>query len=202
MGLASFFNPSRSNTRYQQAAMAEQRAGYGAAEGMYAPYREGGGSAFQQQLALLGLGGDPQSALATVRAQPGYAFGLQQGVDALDRSAASRGRLASGAQMMALDQYGQNYADTQLGNYFNRLAGIGTTGYNATAATANARLGLGSQLAQGYQNIGEGKTNQTLAMWNLGGQLVNSLAKGGGAASGASGGGSSGLANIASLFFG
>jgi hypothetical protein len=195
----SFFNPSKSNTRYQLAAQAEQKQGYADAQGMYAPYREGGNAAWDQLLALGGLGGDRNSALAAVKAQPGYEFGLNQGVDALDRSAASRGKLASGAQMQAIDQYGQDYAQTKLNDYWNRLAGINQTGYNATQSTANARLGLGGQLAQSWQNIGEAKTNQNLALWNLGAQGINSLAKLGGSASGASGG-ASGFANIAKLF--
>lgn len=182
-----FFNPSGSQKRYALAAMGEQRNAYQDAAGMYQPYAEGGMDAYQQRLALAGLGGDQQAAFNAFRATPGYQSGLQEGVTARDRGAASRGMLGSGAQMKALTRFGQDYADKGFNDYWNRLGQIDQTGYNATQGTANARLGLGQQLAQGYQSIGDTKTNQNLALWKLGGDLFNSAARGAGQSSDAIG---------------
>jgi hypothetical protein len=51
---------------------------------------------------------------------PGYAFRLNEGIKALDRSAAARGGLLSGAQLKAVNRYGQEYAANEYGNAFNR----------------------------------------------------------------------------------
>ena len=105
--------------------------------------------------------------LADFEADPGKNFRIGEGVNALDKSAASKGMLFSGAQGKALTRFGQDYASseyanaydryqneyqnafnryqTNQGNQFNRLAslaGIGQTANNAlqTAGTnyANA----------------------------------------------------------------
>jgi len=77
---------------------------------------------------------------------PGYQFRMEEGVNALDRSAASRGRLLSGAQDRAVTRYSQGLASQEYGNAFNRalttnqanlgkqqsLAGIGQNALNIT----------------------------------------------------------------------
>lgn len=75
---------------------------------------------------------------------PGYQFQLQQGQQALERSAAAKGGLNSGGFMKGLDQYSQGLASRQFGNRFNRLASIAGMGQGSTA-------GLGA-LGQGYAN--------------------------------------------------
>ena len=52
---------------------------------------------------------------------PGYNFRLGEGIKALDRSAAARGRLLSGNQLKAITQYGQDFASNEFGNVFNRF---------------------------------------------------------------------------------
>lgn len=85
---------------------------------------------------------------------PGYQFRMDEGVKGLDRSAAARGRLNSGAQDKALIRYSQGVASDEWGNYTNALrsmAGIGQTANNALAssgASAGANIGT-AQLAGG-----------------------------------------------------
>lgn len=81
-------------------------------------------------------------------ASPDYQFRLSEGTKALDRSAAARGLLLSGAQAKALTDYGQNMASTEYGNYFNRMASLAGVGQSATGGTATA----GSQYAANQTN--------------------------------------------------
>lgn len=127
----------------------------------YSPYVEGGGRAQNQVYSLLGLnGGNAQSgAFDQFRADPGYQFNLSQGVNAIDRSAASRGMLNSGAQLKALDRFGQGVADQSYGNYLQRLLGLGSQGLGATGAQANlltqgSQGNLGAQLNAGQMQYG------------------------------------------------
>lgn len=61
---------------------------------------------------------------------PGYQFRLQEGLKALERSAAARGGLMSGATGKALTRYGQEAASQEYSNAYNRAL----TEYNAAKA--------------------------------------------------------------------
>ena len=93
------------------------------------------------------------------RADPGYGFRLAEGQKALERSAAARGGLLSGATGKALTRYGQEMGSQEYTNAFNRyqaerqarlnplqsLAGMGQT--------AAQQIGQAGMLAA--QNIGD-----------------------------------------------
>lgn len=90
---------------------------------------------------------------------PGYAFRLKEGQQALDRSAAARGGLISGGALKAATRYGQDMGSQEYMNAFNRyqteraarlnplqsLTGVGQT-------TANTLSTSGQQMAS---NVGE-----------------------------------------------
>lgn len=63
---------------------------------------------------------------------PSYQFRLGEGMKALDRTAAARGGLISGGALKAAQRYGQDYASTEFGNAYNRLAGLAGIGQTAT----------------------------------------------------------------------
>jgi hypothetical protein len=125
---------------------------------------------------------------------PSYEFRMQEGVNALDRSAASRGRALSGAQGRAVTRYGQNLASQEYGNAFNRamatyqqnlgtqqsLAGVGQTATNLTSqagmqtAMGTRRNIMQSQAAINALNVG-GAQAQAGMYANIG-QTVNQAA--------------------------
>lgn len=124
-----------------------------------APYREQGTKALGALSDLSGVNGQPD--FSKFYTSPGYQFRLDQGNQAVERSAAARGGLLSGATMKALTKYSQGVASDEYGNYTNRLAslaGIGQTATNATntlgANYANAAgenmLGAANARASGY----------------------------------------------------
>jgi len=71
-------------------------------------------------------GFDPNTLLDSFNTQqmeqdPGYAFRLSEGQKAIDRSAAARGGLQSGAALKAAAEYGQNMGSQEYGNAYNRF---------------------------------------------------------------------------------
>lgn len=58
--------------------------------------------------------------LADFEADPGYNFRMSEGVNALDKSAAARGMLFSGAQGKGITRYGQDYGSNEYANAYNR----------------------------------------------------------------------------------
>lgn len=139
----------------------------------YAPYRETGANALDQLAALLGLkGGDlQQNAFSQFQETPGYQFGLDQGVNAIDRSAASRGMLNSGRTLKELQRFGQGYADQEFNNYLNRLAGTAGVGQSSTNALAQVGQNFAGQAGNSLQNIGAAQAGGVLGSagaWNQG----------------------------------
>ena len=110
-----------------------------------APYSEAGITAQNRMLDLMGLstrtgaagygsanqpysmaGFDPNSLMrnfgaADFQTDPGYNFRLSEGLKALDRQAAARGGMMSGAALKAAGRYGQDVASQEYGNAFNRF---------------------------------------------------------------------------------
>lgn len=125
---------------------------YDTARSDYAPFRQAGVKAIGQLSSLLD---NP----AGVRDLPGYQFGMGEGTKAIERSAASRGGLYSGATLKALQRFGQDYADTQMDRQYNRLAGIAGTGMTATGGTTSAGQNYASQAGGAYQGAGNARAS-------------------------------------------
>jgi len=93
---------------------------------------------------------------------PGYAFRLSEGMKALDRTAAARGGLLSGATLKGAEQYNQGLASQEYQNAFNRyqtnranqlnpLMGYATgPGLSSTSADTSAVGNFGNAAAAGY----------------------------------------------------
>jgi hypothetical protein len=144
------------------------------------PWVAAGGGAIGKVTNLLGLGTlktnggnyntyglDPagaketqQQALADFETSPGYQFRMDEGSKALDRSAASRGLLRSGAQQKAITDFGQNIASEEYGNYMNNLfqaAGLGSQAASSGNSTAaGLTQGAGNSILQGGIARGSG----------------------------------------------
>jgi hypothetical protein len=125
----------------------------------FQPWREAGQSALdkiQQGIA----DGSFEVGKVDVTQDPGYKFRMEQGVDALDASAAARGRLLSGAQQKALTQYGQDMGSQEYANAYAREANKVANRYNILSslssggqASAAGQAQTTGQLAQSSGNI-------------------------------------------------
>lgn len=90
---------------------------------------------------------------ADFQQDPGYQFDLQQGQEALQRSAAARGGLQSGGTMKGLAQYTQGMASNEYQNAYNRFQQNKTTNFNELASMAGmGQTGVG-QMGQAGQNM-------------------------------------------------
>ena len=135
------------------------------------------------------------------QADPGYAFRMSEGMKGLERSAAARGGLLSGATLKGIQRYGQDLGSQEYMNAFNRyqternarlaplqsLAGVGQT-------TSQQLGAAGTQFANTMGNIGMNQANVAgnaqMSRASTYGNTLNQLAYLGGRYHGGLGGGS------------
>jgi hypothetical protein len=135
---------------------------------LQAPFREAGLAGQNRLMELLGIGGTKGAPgygrYATAefgadkfKADPGYAFRMSEGMKALERSAAARGGLLSGATLRGTQRFGQDLASQEYQNAFNRYQAerTGTLNpYQALAGTAQSGANvLGQQAGQYGTNV-------------------------------------------------
>lgn len=119
----------------------------------------------------------------SLTSDPGYQFGLKEGINAINTGAASNGTLLSGKRLRDLAQFGQDYAGTKFNeafqrnlaersNRYNELAGIAGTGQTAAQS-------IGSYGANTASNIGNYATQagnaRAAALTNWGNSVNNTL---------------------------
>jgi len=92
-------------------------------------------------------------AFADFQTTPGYQFRMDEGMKALDRSAASRGLLRSGAQQKAINTFGQGIASEEYNNYMGNLLAVSGLG-NQAASSGNATAG--QLMSNAADNIAKG----------------------------------------------
>lgn len=136
------------------------------------------GTEFYNKLADLHR--NPSSGNAMMQMDPGYGFRMQEGMKALDRQAAARGGLISGAALKAAQRYGQDYASNEFGNAYNRLASMANTGPQAAGVVSN----LGTQFANTasgiYGTMGNNTGNAMLSGGSAYGNALGGVARAGG----------------------
>lgn len=162
-----------------------------------APFREAGLSAQNRLLTYLGLpGGETGSAeynlygkpfsMADFETDPGYAFRMSEGMKAVERSAAARGGLLSGATLKGIQRFGQDTASNEYQNAYNRfyntrnqmlnpLQAFLGQGQTATNQMSNAAGNLGQGLAAGYGNMGQAQASGYVGAANAINQGVGSI---------------------------
>ena len=110
---------------------------------------------------------------------PGYEFRVAQWRQAIERSAAARGGLNSGATMNALQSYGQGMAADEYGTYMNRLAagaGQGQTQVNSLASLgANSAANQGNSLMQAGNARASGYANQANIFGGAASQIAGGI---------------------------
>lgn len=103
-------------------------------------------------------------------AAPGYDYRVSEGQKAIERSAAARGMLNSGATLRALQEYGQNEATAEYDRNFGRLsqlAGFGAQAApQANQASQNLAINVGgagmdaaAARASGFSGVGSAATD-------------------------------------------
>jgi hypothetical protein len=191
---ASMYGSSKAASAQKKAAAqsaALQKEMFEKQVALQEPFRQGGLSAQNELLKLLGLGGDASAAgygsaaqpfgMDDFQADPGYGFRMSEGMKALDRSAAARGGLLSGAAMKGAQRFGQDLGSQEYMNAFNRyqteraarlnplqsMMGSGQTAANTlTGAAGQLGQGLGQAAAAAGGARASGYMSQATALQN------------------------------------
>lgn len=145
---------------------------------------------FNQQTAT----GQPaaQTPAEMVKTDPSYQFRLNEGMEALEKSAGAAGGLLSGGFARKATRYAQDYASTEYGKMWDRLATI--AGYGTTGAqfAGNATMGASGQIGNAISNAGAARASGYTAQGNSWANAINQAAQGFGAIDWRRGGGSAG----------
>ena len=177
-------------------ATALQQSQYDQTRADLAPYRAAGTNALAQLTAGTAPGGQftKSFGMSDFEQDPGYGFRMSEGLKALDRSAAARGGLLSGATLKGAQRYGQDLGSQEYQNAFNRyqtnrsnllnplqsLAGIGQTSTNQgisagqNYATNVGNLGMNAAGTQANAGLTAAQANQS-AYGNVGNAFANYL---------------------------
>ena len=171
------------------ASIAEQRRQYDLSRADQAPYLAAGTTAVNRLGAGVAAGGEfgavtPFDFRYDQNTDPGYGFRFSEGMKGLERSAAARGGLLSGATLRGITRYGQDMGSQEYNNAFNRYV----TGFNANTGERNQ---LFNRLS-GVAGTGQTATNQIGAQGanmagNIGNAYMTSAANTGNAAMAAAG---------------
>lgn len=155
------------------------------------PFMQAGQTALNK---LIPLSDYQKFGMGQFQQDPGYAFRMSEGMKGLERSAAARGGLLSGATLKGIQRYGQDLGSQEYQNAFNRyqsersaqlnplqsLAGIGQTsantigGYGQTYANQANQLGMTNAANQGNLALGMGNIRAS-QYGNLGSALNTAL---------------------------
>ncbi|MFO1126470.1 MAG: hypothetical protein U1E25_15090 [Methylocystis sp.] len=124
----------------------------------YDPFTKAYGGAPQLVADAYGLGGSAgtQRARDAFTTSPGYGFSFDEGLKALDRSAAARGMLGSGNQQQDLLKFGQGIANQEYGKWLTGLGGIADAAFGAAQGQTGRQgtlAGLDMQNGQGQANL-------------------------------------------------
>lgn len=147
----------------------------------FAPWRDIGEDALNKLWSNYRSGkfdaGSFDGSKVNVTQDPGYQFRMNQGVEALDKSAAARGRLLSGSQQKALTEYGQGVGSQEYANAYSRaltehgleqdrlsrnyniLSGLSGMGQASAARQAGATSQQATQSANILSGIGQAQAN-------------------------------------------
>lgn len=125
----------------------------------------------------------------TEQNDPGYKFRLQQGLDAIQRSAAAKGNLLTGGTAKDINDYAQNDASNEYGNVYNRAFNQYATNYNQFEQNQTnsfnrlaAMAGIGQTSAQQLGMLGQNAASNVGNIDLVSGQQIGNNINNAGAA--------------------
>jgi len=168
-GVATVASGNKAANAQKDAAnssIAEQQRQYDQTRADQAPWRTAGAGALSKLAGLYGV--DTGNGAAKVpnsqlydefRATPGYGFQMSEGLKAVDRGAAARGLLGSGAAVKGEERFAGGLADTTYGQYVNQLQALAGVGQTATQATSQAGQNAANNISSAYTNAGNARAS-------------------------------------------
>lgn len=167
---------AQKNAAAQQ--VAESRRQYDLTRSDFEPWREAGNGALSKLEMLYGLkpadgGATPASMVAST---PGYQFRYDEGMKAIQRSAAARGALKTGSAVKALQRFGDGIASQEYDGFASRLAQIAGVGQAATGSTAAAGDNASARISAAYGAAGDARASAYANTGNAINQGVQNIA--------------------------
>ena len=151
-------NAANAQERSAGRAMDLQREQFNQTRADQMPWLQAGQSSLADLLRQMQAGRfDPNVDPQSIASDPGFQFRMAEGQKALERSAAARGGLGSGAAMKSLQRFSQGLASDEYQNAWNR-----------SQMDASNRFGRLAQMASFGQNAAQ-------SLGNFGGQYANSM---------------------------
>jgi hypothetical protein len=156
--------------------IAEQRRQFNEVQKLLAPFVTGGTSAFNQQMALVGVGGaDAQrAAIQAIEQGPEFAALARQGENAILQQASATGGLRGGNVQGALAQFRPQILSGLIEQQYSRLGGLASAGQNAAAGVGTAGMQTGQNISSLMQQQGAAQAGGTLASAQTWGNLLGS----------------------------
>lgn len=146
--------------KWRQRAIDEEARQYDTTREDFAPWREAG------QNALARLGRASTGDMSDFQTSPGYQFRLDEGTRNLENRFSAKG--GGGNAMRALNEYSQNFASNEFGNWWNRQAGLSGVGQSATGQTTMAGMNAANNISGQYGMLGDNLAS--IGLWNAGNQ--------------------------------
>ena len=135
----------------------------------FAPWREAGGQAIGQGLAMIQPGYDHTTS-------PGYQFRFDEGMRGIENSAAARGMLGSGGTLKDLVRFGQGVAADDYNQQFNRTMAIAAGGQQANATTGSLGAMAAQNAGNAYMQAANAKASGYAGQAQAWGGALNNLA--------------------------
>jgi hypothetical protein len=126
------------------------RGVYQEAQGNYNPYLTAGQQGVDALTGML----DPSQNFQFSQDDPSYQFRMQQGQQALERSAAARGGALGGGAVRSAMRYGQDFASTEYQKAFDRYMKERESRMSAANTLYAGGLGAANGMTQAGQNFG------------------------------------------------
>ena len=160
------------------AGVAEQRRQYNLTRQDLLPWQTAGAGALERQQALLGLSGREaqQSAYDQFRQDPGQAFLQARAQKNLLANSAAIGGLGGGNVRSALVEQGVGFGMQDFGNYYNRLAGLSSTGQQSAAQLGQFGQQSASNIGNLYGQAGAARASGILGQQQAQAQSWQQLA--------------------------
>jgi hypothetical protein len=180
----------------QEKALALQKEMFDRQVALQEPFRQAGVSSTAELMRQMGLGGDAASqgygnmlrdfTMSDYQADPGYAFRMSEGLKGLDRQAAARGGLISGAALKAASDFSGKQASAEYQNAYDRynknrqmrygfLGGQQELGANAVNALGGAARNYATQGGQNITSAADARASQYGPIANYNNQMIGDL---------------------------
>lgn len=149
-------NATNALTGGEQNAINTQTGVQGQLSGIYGPQRGLGNGADVSLANQLGIGGGPPN-YSAFNHSPGYQFALDQGNQAIDRTAAANGSLYTPNTLAMLSQYNTGYASQNYNTYISQLMGAAGLGAQGNSGLSQGIYNSGANVSQLQQNQGNAR---------------------------------------------